>query len=169
MLTKNGLRGTAAGIFVTTSIFTGALYFNNSETTAESTEVLTEEDAIEFLETSEFVVSTNEGYTSLIEEKKDLEARIQDLEADEAEREEDDTHTDEMTDTKTVYQTALVVTPGMTFGEIAGILERTDIIEDRSDFNDYISNNNLEMSLKQGEFVFDSTMSIGEIIGQLTS
>ncbi|RNA68919.1 hypothetical protein [Alteribacter keqinensis] len=170
MLSRNGLRGTAAGVFLTTTVFAGAFYFGDNESTAETFEDVTEEEALEVLESSGFVIKTLEEHNELVESEASLEARVRELEelkadaGNEEAADEEDTVGQDM-----VYQTALVVTSGMTFGDIAGILERTGIIDDRSEFNDYISNNNLEMALRQGEFIFDSSMTIPSIVSELTS
>ncbi|TMW73807.1 endolytic transglycosylase MltG [Alteribacter natronophilus] len=179
MVTKTGLRAGAAGIFMTTSVF-AVLHYTGS--TAESAgEGEGAADRSVTIEEALSVLEGNEDYRILhAEDEEAAETDSEALAEKEAEidslRSEVDSLTSELEelaqengDSEVIYQTTLVVGSGMTFGSIAGILERAQVIDDRGAFNDYVSDNGLEMSLRQGEFVFDSSMSIAEIVDELTS
>ncbi|WP_096434656.1 endolytic transglycosylase MltG [Alteribacter populi] len=176
MLTKTGLRGTAAGVFIATTVFAGFLYTSDDqELAAQSSSNVSEEDAIETLETAQYIILTENQYSEMESHQNSLQSKIEELEQFQDAYEEQDRSEEEDRDEETsgddtiVYQTSLVVQSGMTFGDIASLLERSQVINNRDTFNDYVSDNNVEMDLRQGEFIFDSTMSIEDIVSELTS
>jgi uncharacterized small protein (DUF1192 family) len=183
MLTKTGLRGTAAGVFMTTAVFAGIYYTGGAGSapeSAEASEEMSSETAFSILKDhEEFSVyrageepdtqETNDQTGSLEEKEEQITQLQNEVAGLTAELEESESERSPAEDSEVIYQTTLVVSSGMTFGNIAGILKRSQVIESRSEFNDYINDNNLEMSLRQGEFILDSTMSIPEIADKLTS
>lgn len=65
-------------------------------------------------------------------------------------------------------QSILIIQSGMTPSEIGEILERTGIIQNKLDFEDYIVTQKLAGKIQIGEYELDSSMTIKEITEKIT-
>ncbi|WP_078552824.1 endolytic transglycosylase MltG [Bacillus alkalicellulosilyticus] len=144
-MTKNGLRGLAAGLFIAACILSYMYFFetaSNEEPDQGNHMVeLTPSEMIERLEEHGFVVLDQEQYDLLLHPVE--------------------SHTDQE---EPVYEATIVIEPGMTSVDIAQQLERAQIIDDDEAFILFLEEQEVSRSLKAGEFTLHSNMSYQEIV-----
>lgn len=68
-----------------------------------------------------------------------------------------------------VIKTILRVEPGTTSSTISQELVRTGIIDDVTEFESYLTTNDLSVKIQIGEYELDSSMSINQIASKITS
>lgn len=140
----------AGGIFLATSLLAGAYYYNSTETKEPVTVV--EEiipSSAEMKETLE-----NEGYIVLTAEEYQETKEVTPAEIE--------------TEVEIRYTMLLQIREGMTSQEIAAILVRGNIIEDSSEFTEYVQDQQLTQVIRTGEYELMSSMTIAEIVELIT-
>lgn len=88
---------------------------------------------------------------------------------DENSNEEESSNDEEASEESSVVEYSLTVETGMASSEISDILESEDIIDNASDFTDYLEDNDYSISIKPGTFELSSDMSHYEIAEAITS
>ncbi|MBP3951252.1 hypothetical protein [Bacillus suaedae] len=140
----------AGGIFLATSLLAGAYYYNSTETQEPVTvveEIIpTSAEMKETLEDEGYIVLTAEEY----EETKEV------------------TPTEVETEVEIRYTMLLQIREGMTSQEIAAILVRGNIIDDSSEFTEFVQDQQLTQVIRTGEYELTSTMTIAEIVELIT-
>lgn len=191
-MSKTSLRSAAVGLLVATLALAPFLIFtdeaemsevedhdteeeqtDSEEADSEDTEEVSADAVAEYIEERGLVTVNETDYEDmqarsdqLTEAEQELAELREEIEAaEEAESENDETDTGETEEINNLY---LVVSSGMSSGEIASILEDSGIIDDAADFRQYIDDNDLVMSVRMGEYMLDSTMSISEIAEIIT-
>ena|SRR5690625_517220 len=109
--------------------------------------------------------STDESETSeenTDEEENNREENDSNENADEEENEEADEEEEEVT----TY--TLNIQPGMTTSEFSSLLEENDIVDDASEFNQYIEEEDYSLRVQIGEFELTSDMSMYEVAEEIT-
>ncbi|UTR16126.1 endolytic transglycosylase MltG [Salipaludibacillus sp. LMS25] len=195
-MTRSKLRSTAVGLLIATIALAPFIIFadDNSEAATdegkgteketakeasqevdESEVLVTEQDMLQYIEENDLVAITSNKFEELqadIDRLSELEEELADLQEENGSEEDeaDEGEADEASssDDDDVHRLYLVIGSGMSAGEIAEVLEETNIISNASDFRDYIENNDLESAIKSGQFMLDSTMSVSEIVGKIT-
>ncbi|WP_416147370.1 hypothetical protein ACM26V_14190 [Salipaludibacillus sp. HK11] len=164
---------------------------NGVEVEEESIEDIevTEEDVQTYIESEGLFIVSADEYDSLYEfadyeeinseleqVKEELAENKESLKVAEDEAEEaqealeaaEDESGSTSSEADTVYQLYLVVGSGMSSGEIANILEDSNIIDDAGDFRQYIDDEDLVMHIRIGNYQLDSSMSVREIAEIIT-
>ncbi|WP_100406801.1 hypothetical protein [Bacillus solitudinis] len=151
-MSQSGLRGLASGILITTVICGSALYFDEAPVS-------------ESLSSAEMIIELeNIGYSVKIEKEDSVEQEelIEEPVVETPEIEED-LPDNVQAETVTVYTMVLTVTSGMTSTNVAHQLMQGHIITSEEEFLDYIQTTNRSQSIRTGEFILRSDMSIQEI------
>ncbi|AOM82534.1 hypothetical protein [Salisediminibacterium beveridgei] len=178
-MTKDQLKGLGTGIILATALFIPSVLAGDEEPTdakdqavsddAESVasdhgDQFTDEKWEEYQEliaehsvVEEMLLAADEKNQSLNEEIADLETELEERKDQEAEKVD--------ASAQVLY---LVVTQGMTAGEIGEILERAEVVNSSSEFRQYIEDEELVMSIRTGEYLLTEDMAISEIADQIT-
>lgn len=153
----------SAGLLVATTIC-GAVYFaesdfNNEKKTDGKKEEVSKEMTIEEMESEllsqGYVVHTEEEWQQLEDQAAQA---LEQNNAEEQKKEEAE---------KVVYRTFLTVSQGMTSIDVADMLAKAKIIEDKKAFRAEVEKRGVEKYLRPGTFELDSDMSVDEIISTL--
>lgn len=154
-MTKKGLQGIATGILLATAIFSYMYFFQSVEKVESHKDAptipqleLSSEEMMEILSNQGFVVLEEDEYQSLLKEKDPAEV--------------------EGSNETVVYSSVLVIQPGMSSATVAEQLAISKIIDDASQFVNYLTEKNLTHKIKVGEFELDSGMTISEIAEIIT-
>lgn len=179
---KHLLRGSAIGIFIATSAFASAYFFNGSTSESYANEPLSIVEAVKILEEADMVILNNNEYNELILAIDDLrvqldskEEMLEDVETEleesleEPAEQETETVVEEEPEEETVNKAVLVIEGGMSTRDISNQLVSLNIIDDRTAFEQYVNENGLERSLRFGEYELSSDMSIPEIARIISS
>lgn len=172
-MSKTAIRNFAFGLLVATMILAPPSFLpfdfstnenNHTENETESADVSSNNQ--ETNEGSEQEQALQEEIASLEDElavSKEVQDDLQNELEESATNEEDETGEEE---TVRLY---LSVSDGMTASEIAGILEDSEIIDDRSEFNTYMEDNEMIMDVRSGRYELTDDMSIPEVAETITS
>ncbi|SES43172.1 hypothetical protein [Salipaludibacillus aurantiacus] len=191
-MTKSNLRSAAAGILLATAVLAPFSLFTDQGSEAQSMGgeendpvELTDEELEVYINERGLISMSEEEYEAM-QEKLDRLGEAEDevaalrKEAEEAEEtdsdnndandkaEAEDEGEDQSSGDETIHQLYLVIGAGMSSGEIAILLEESKLIDDGADFRQYIEDNDLVMSIKAGQYMLDSSMSIAEIADKIT-
>ncbi|WP_096201267.1 endolytic transglycosylase MltG [Bacillus sp. FJAT-45350] len=171
-MTPNGIRGFAIGLFIATSLFASIYFFGNGQTDAAPyTEApsLTEEEMTTMLENAGYIVLTEEKYEEIAHhvDEEPIEEQAEEIIEDEPMQAEPE-ETQPETPSQQVYYSYVNIQSGMSSSEVAGLLERANIIESRDEFLDYMRQQKLNQSIRVGEYELNSNMSIAEIAQRIT-
>lgn len=156
-MTKRGLQGLAAGIFLTSAILTYLYFFQTQEVESheDETEIpelkLSSEEMMDILTDKGFVVLEEDEYQSLLKAKEEAEANEEEPMIEEP-----------------VHHGVLVVKSGMNSTQVAELLAELQVIDDTNAFIDYLRNENLTTKIEVGEFELNSSMSYEEIAKIIT-
>jgi hypothetical protein len=168
-MTKNGLRGFAGGLIISSSIL-AVIYFQDpvQSSQAEAEKIgITDQDIEAYLAENEFVAVDKEEYETLINIKEE-EAKAASAEStEENEQDAPSAEEEEKAEDKPVAVT-LNITEGMSTGEVCSFLEEANIIEDSDALLDHLLDNELEGLVRMGSYKVDSSMSIEEIAEEIT-
>ncbi|WP_280769657.1 hypothetical protein [Salipaludibacillus daqingensis] len=149
-------------------------HIEDNETESE----VTDQDIQAYIEAEGLFIVSESEYDSLKEGSSDIELVKAELEETKEELEEQkeaaqlaadeleelqEQEDESSSDGDTIHQLYLVIGSGMSSGEIAIILEDANIINDAADFRQHIEDEDLIMSIKTGNYMLDSSMSIREI------
>ncbi|MCR6095001.1 endolytic transglycosylase MltG [Salipaludibacillus agaradhaerens] len=191
-MTRSKLRSTAVGILIATIALAPFIIFadDNSDAATDEGQVneeqpdkedsheengsevlVTEQDMLQYIEENDLVALTAAKFEELqedIDRLSELEDELAVLQEETEAASVDDEGEESTSDSDDVHRLYLVIGSGMSAGEIANVLEETNIISSASDFRKYIENNDLESAIKSGQFMLDSTMSVSEIVGKIT-
>ncbi|HET7628455.1 MAG TPA: hypothetical protein VFK44_08725 [Bacillales bacterium] len=170
-MTKRGMRGFAAGIWVAALVMAFFVYTSDSlEKTAAKPAVITESQVDEYLDTHGQVAVSESEYENLQAKAK---ANEQEEKSKTAADDSDDSKSksDIESDTKkeNVRSFTLHIRSGMTGGEIAAKLEEANIIKDKFDLIHYLKKHNMEQDVQLGTVQIKSDMTIAEIAKKITS
>lgn len=185
---KSDLRSLAGGILVATLVLSPFILFSDDEEQTEENESeieqvdhiedsqsnneVTEQDLQAYIEAEGLFIVSESEFSSLKESSSDYEKVKSELEETKKELAEEKEATKEQEDSssegETVHQLYLVIASGMSSGEIAIILEDANVIDDAADFRQYIEDEDLIMSIKAGNYMLDSSMSVQEIADKIT-
>jgi E3 ubiquitin-protein ligase DOA10 len=161
-------------------------YFFGSET-AQTTE-LTVDEMVPLVEEEGYRIITEEDYISLSLRNDNSSANDEEEEegteqADESEEdaeeedyteendsneESDEEENEEMEEEEEITTYTLNIEPGMTSSEFSSLLEENNIVEDASEFNQYIEDEDYSLRVQIGEFELTSDMTIYEIAEEIT-
>ncbi|MCR6108097.1 hypothetical protein HXA34_17520 [Salipaludibacillus agaradhaerens] len=191
-MTRSKLRSTAVGILIATIALAPFIIFADDNSDAATDEgrvneeqpdkensheengsevLVTEQDMLQYIEENDLVALTAAKFEELqedIDRLSELEDELAVLQEETEAASVDDEGEESTSDSDDVHRLYLVIGSGMSAGEIANVLEETNIISSASDFREYIENNDLESAIKSGQFMLDSTMSVSEIVGKIT-
>ncbi|SDY53875.1 hypothetical protein SAMN05421736_102212 [Evansella caseinilytica] len=187
MSLKHQLRGAAIGIVAATTTVAAVYYFSSkTQATPPEEQALTPEDAIQVLKDADYEVLTEADYVIMMDqldgltadlqiltdEKKELEATLESVkeEAEQAKEKESDKddEKEKEEEPETVYQTVLLIQPGMTSIDIGRQLAKMNVISDSQKFIDYMLDNELDRNIDLGEYYITSDMSTKEIAKLIT-
>lgn len=150
-------RGLGIGLFTAGIIFTFVSIPNSSDVS------ITAPNGFELIKSEELKSLQAELSTS-----KEQLAQIQlDLEA--MSKENTDEQIEEVEEPSSVQvQTVLIIRKGMTSTDISSILEQTNIIKNRKDFEQYLEDKKLSEGIQIGTYEINSSMTIVEIANLIT-
>ncbi len=171
-MTHKLLSSFASGILLSSCVLGGVYFFSSEDADAKETpakdevvaetEVLSEEDMKSQLETSGYVVLTDDEYVKQIETAEQKAKAAAAEEAKAAAEKEAAKNPD-----KVVYKTVINVASGMTTSDVAEVLVAGNIIKDASSFVKAVEKKGVESKLRLGVFKIDSTMSVDKIINTI--
>lgn len=152
------IRGLGIGLFTAGILFTFISVPNSSDgsTTAPNGYELVKSEELKSLQEE---LSTSKEQLAQIQ--LDLEAMSKENNTDEQVEEVDDPSSDQV-------KTVLIIRSGMTSTDISSILEQTNIIKNRKDFDQYLEDKALSESIQIGTYELTSTMTISEIANLIT-
>ena len=158
-MTQKGLRGFASGMLVATSVW-AIFHFTSTKEVPISTEIpattFTSEEMKTILEDTGYIVLSEEEYNELLNTEREIVIEVID-EKPTVEKE-----------VEQVFYAYISIQPGMTSSQVATQLERAKIIQSREMFITYMEQNNLNGSIKIGEYQLHSGMTIEEIAIEIT-
>ncbi|MCZ0704055.1 hypothetical protein J2T56_002297 [Natronobacillus azotifigens] len=168
---KQVLRAFALGL-ITATLLLGVIYLLEDEVEPEIIETtLSNEEMIQQLEQEGYSISEESMYDDSIYEDSATDADIDQDNISDENHENEDTSTDEDESTYTtddheqdnnnVY--ILTIEPGMTVSQVAEYLVAAGIIENRTEFIDYLAVNNYGTNIQVGQFELIRTMSLAEV------
>lgn len=157
-MSKKLLQGIAAGIFLSTTIFSYQFYFNNQSITQNSQ---FEHELTNYLEEHNLIALDKDEYEELL---SDLEKNIQVSTTEDLIVEED--LAGEVTDE--IKEIVFIIEIGMSTGEIGLMLEQEGLIKDRKHFEEFIIKNGLETKVKAGTYNLSTSMSLEQIVEELS-
>lgn len=151
------IRGLGIGLFTAGIIFTFVSIPNSSDVSN------TAPNGFELIKSEELKSLQAELSTS-----KEQLAQIQlDLEA--MSKENTDEQIEEVDEPSSVQvKTVLIIRKGMTSTDISSILEQTNIIKNRKDFEQYLEDKKLSEGIQIGTYEINSSMTIVEIANLIT-
>ncbi|MFD1038491.1 hypothetical protein ACFQ3N_08785 [Virgibacillus byunsanensis] len=166
---KQPIRSFSLGLLTAGVLFLIVIYFSGDSTTAiEETSI---EDLIVAVEDDGYHVLTQQEYISksVGEEKEETEETTEEAEntnqSDENNSSEEENDTQE--DTTSTY--TLSIDPGVTPSEISDILFDNQIIDNASDFTQYLENEDYSLKVQIGEYELSSEMSHYDIAEEITN
>lgn len=149
-----GLQSFSGGLFLATAILGGTYYYSHHTAEESSPEMIE-------LSTEEMMTRlTAAGYAVLTE--AELEA-VRDEAASATEQPEDGQEEQQI-----IYQMVLTISSGMTSHQVAEQLAAGQIIEEVEPFLEYLQSNGLTQSIRTGQFLLSSEMTVEEIIAVIT-
>jgi len=183
---KHTVRSFSIGLLTAGVIMLIGFYFFGSET-AQTTE-LTVDEMVPLVEEEGYRIITEEDYISLSLRNDNSSANDEEEEegteqADESEEdaeeedyteendsneESDEEENEEMEEEEEITTYTLNIEPGMTSSEFSSLLEENNIVEDASEFNQYIEDEDYSLRVQIGEFELTSDMTIYEIAEEIT-
>ena len=152
------IRGLGIGLFTAGILFTFISVPNSSDgsTTAPNGYELVKSEELKSLQEE---LSTSKEQLAQIQ--LDLEAMSKENNTDEQVEEVDDPSSDQV-------KTVLIIRSGMTSTDISSILEQTNIIKNRKDFDQYLEDKKLSEGIQIGTYELNSSMTIAEIANLIT-
>lgn len=147
----------AAGLLVSAGVC-AVVYFSEpapaEKDAKKSVEAPKEEEMIQSLSTSGYIILTNEEWNKQLAaiEEKEAEKKQPEKEANAEEKE------------KIVYRTIVNVAPGMTSIDVGNALVQGKIIDNARTFFNEVEKKGLSNELKPGTFELDSDMSLEEVM-----
>ena len=147
------LSGTAAGIFLATSVFIS--FHLVKETTTSERETLTEENAQRILIEDGYHVLTNhewENYQTDLQTLKRLKS----------------TNTQNNKDEMVLTSIQLSIKPGMSSNEIINRLKELNIVEDAAAFSTYLEERDLTKKIQTGTYTVYQKMDYAALAAVLT-
>lgn len=171
-MTHKVMSSFASGILLASTVLGGVYFFSSEdagaketpekEEAAAETAVLSEADMKSQLESSGYVVLTDDEFSKEI---KTAEEKAKAAAAEEAKAAaEKDAAKDA---DKVVYKTVINVASGMTSGDVAEVLVAGKVIKDASSFVKAVESKGVENKLRLGVFEIDSNMSVDKIISTI--
>lgn len=178
-MTKQGIRGFATGMILTTIAITTVYSFsseNPGKNTGENIDV-TQEMVESYIEETNSVMITEERYNTLLtleEQANEEQATPDDIENNEEEapevdvpepegQQEEPAEVEDSAENDDVAYYTLTVRKGMNSIQVADILGANNIVDSADAFEQYLVNNNLNRSVQIGEFTLNSNMSYQEL------
>lgn len=152
------IRGLGIGLFTAGILFTFISMLNSSDPleTAPKGYELVKSDELKSLQGE---LSTSKEQLAQIQ--LDLEALSKEDSTEEQVEEVDEPSTDQI-------KTVLIIRSGMTSTEISSLLEQTNIIKNRKDFDQYLEDKKLSEGIQIGTYELNSSMTIAEIANLIT-
>lgn len=151
-MTKNGLRGFAAGLIIATFILSYVYYFQSDRTDASQNDTITESDIENYALEHDLVILTEEEFKNLNVEKEQTK---------EDKKKED--KKEEPKEEEKVVKVNFEISPGMSTDDVASKLHESKLIKKKSDFTNYIKKNKLESAIKAESYKLNSEMTVEEI------
>ncbi|SES35573.1 hypothetical protein [Salisediminibacterium halotolerans] len=178
-MSKTGIRNFAFGLLVATIILSPPAFFpfdfaaseenpSTDETNSADTSSNTNDGDVERANEAALKAEISSLEEELETAKEDQEQLADELEEQETSENNQHSGDGENSDDETV-RLYLGVSSGMTAGEIAAILEESEIIDDRSDFTAYIEDHDMMMDVRSGKYELTNELSIPEIAEMITS
>ena len=189
---KHTVRSFSIGLLTAGVIMLIGFYFFGSESaqtkelTVDELATLVEEEGYRIIAEEEYIsLSVNNDNSSQAneEENEDNEESEEDpdeIEEDSAEEDsteennsgedsnEEESEDNEENEEEDITTYTLNIEPGMTSSEFSSLLEENDIVEDASEFNQYIEDEDYSLRVQIGEFDLSSDMTIYEIAEEIT-
>src|SRR5690625_2392136 len=189
---KQTVRSFSIGLLTAGVIMLIGFYFFGSESaqtkelTVDELATLVEEEGYRIIAEEEYIsLSVNNDNSSQAneEENEDNEESEEDpdeIEEDSAEEDsteennsgedsnEEESEDNEENEEEDITTYTLNIEPGMTSSEFSSLLEENDIVEDASEFNQYIEDEDYSLRVQIGEFDLSSDMTIYEIAEEIT-
>lgn len=138
------LRGIAVGIILSTIVYGYFYYFEKPESIISETQVK------DYLEEKGYVPISKEKYNELLQK-----------ETDNSENQKVKEPLPEPVKKEITY--SLSIEPGMNSNQIADVLEEEGIIQNSSDLNSYLIENDLNTKIQIGTYELSNMMDISEI------
>lgn len=152
------IRGLGIGLFTAGILFTFISMPNSSDVSnaAPNGYELVKSEELKSLQAE---LSTSKEQLAQIQ--LDLEAMSKENYTDEQVEEVDEPSSDQV-------KTVLIIRSGMTSTDISSILEQTNIIKNRKDFDQYLEDKELSEGIQIGTYELNSSMTIAEIANLIT-
>ncbi len=152
------IRGLGIGLFTAGILFTFISTSNSKDVrnTAPNGYELVKSEELKSLQAE---LSTSKEQLAQIQ--LDLEAISKENKTDEQVEEVDEPSSDQV-------KTVLIIRSGMTSTDVSSILEQTNIIKNRKDFDQYLEDKSLSEGIQIGTYELTSTMTISEIANLIT-
>lgn len=160
LMKANIISSFAAGLLVSAAVC-GAVYFstpNSSEKSSKkATDVLTEEQMINNLSSSGYVILTD----------TELKQQLATAKAEKSEKQPQQEKEKDKAEDEVVYRTIVNVSPGMTSIDVGRALVKGKIIGSAKTFFNEVEKRGLSNELKPGTFELDSNMTMDEVISSI--
>ncbi|MFA8437681.1 endolytic transglycosylase MltG [Pueribacillus sp. YX66] len=156
-MTKNGLRGFAAGLIIATFILSYVYYFQSDRTDASQNDTITESDIENYALEHDLVILTEEEFKNLNVEKEQTK---EDKKKEDKKKED---KKEEPKEEEEVVKVNFEISPGMSTDDVASKLHESKLIKKKSDFTNYIKKNKLESAIKAESYKLNSEMTVEEI------
>ena len=157
-MNKMSLQAFSAGIIFATAILAGYYYVND----IHEKPTFTTADAKKLLEAEGYSISKNTSQSESQLEKPPV--KIEDITKNKLDKEDNK----EVKKEEKVISYILKVKSKMTTSEIAELLEDEKIIDDATEFLDYMNKKDLSRKVQIGEYIVSSNMSYKELCELLT-
>lgn len=160
-MTKRGMRGFAAGLFLAAALMAYVHYTGNNveETMAKRPEITTSQ-VEKYLESKGKVAVDADTYNEL-QASTEKGAKKKKSAKNKSEQKEDK-------EKQSIYNATIDIREGMSSQEIIANLKKAKVIESEDKLFDYLDKNNLLQKVQIGTYKLDSTMSIQEIAKKIT-
>lgn len=190
---KHTVRSFSIGLLTAGVIMLIGFYFFNTE--SAQTKELTVDEMVPLVEEEGYRIISEEDYIALSLRSDSSTSNEEEEEAEEAEAVEEDDESPEEAEEPDENQEAeentnddgnddsdeetaeeeeeittytLNIEEGMTSSEFSSLLEENNIVEDASEFNQYIEDEGYSLRVQIGEFELTSDMTVNEIAEEIT-
>ncbi|SEN55067.1 hypothetical protein SAMN04488134_101334 [Amphibacillus marinus] len=160
---KHILRAFSFGLLTATALLAGYYFFFETTENVTATSEPTEAEMIAQLETLGYYISETDPAIN-----QDATGQPE----PETEPEQDDEEPEVDTPEQAVVtndQFVLTILPGTTISQVADYLMLAGLIKSRSEFTDYLDDNNYGHNIQIGQFDLDRSMSLDEVVDTIAN
>lgn len=168
-MTKRGMRGFAAGLWVAAAVIAYFFYTGQDTVKTEAEPALTKEQVSQYLETHHQIAVDQEEYQSLQAAAKKQANKEDNGKADSDKSSNKNNSDKEQKKKQKTHRYKLHIKEGMTSQEIGSLLKDANIIKDTNKLSNYLEDHDLAKKVQLGTFKLSSDMSIAEIAKEITS